>query len=209
MIINRYITRFMSGIANPLSESQLNDLRLASSKLSGHKRRSFQAEMSLKYCCGNPRLTETVFGWSRESVELGLAEKRSGIICIGSQSMLSGRKSWEENSPEAAAALRKIAEAHSQQDPTFDSLIAYTRLTSAAAIKLLQLEGFKPEEIPKPSSMARQFKNEVQRLEVFPGGTHKDILVFTTTIGYPNEIQPSYPFRERSAICTARSRVAT
>jgi hypothetical protein len=49
----------------------------------------------------------------------------------------------------------------------------------------------------------RQFKTEVQRLEVFPGGTHKDILVFTTTIGYPDEIHPSYLFRERSAICTA------
>lgn len=144
----------MPSIASPLSESQLNDLCLAASKLSGHKRRSFQAEMSLKYCQGNSRLTETVFGWSRESVKLGLAEKRSGIICIGSQSMLSGRKSWEENCPEAAAALRRIAEAHSQQDPTFDSLIAYTRLTSAAAIKFLQLEGFKLEEIPKPSSMA-------------------------------------------------------
>jgi Rhodopirellula transposase DDE domain len=144
----------MSDTSNLLSESQLTDLRLAASKLSGHKRRSFQAEMSLKYCHGNPRLTETVFGWSRDAVELGLAEKSSGIICIGSQSMLSGRKSWEENCPEASAALRKIAEAHSQQDPTFDSLIAYTRLTSAAAIKLLQLEGFKPEEIPKPSSMA-------------------------------------------------------
>jgi hypothetical protein len=46
----------------------------------------------------------------------------------------------------------------------------------------------------------RQFKNEVQRLEVFPGGTQKDILVFTTTIGYPNEIQPSYTFRKNQIV---------
>jgi hypothetical protein len=58
-------------------------------------------------------------------------------------------------------------------------------------------------EILKQKFEDRQFKTEVQRLEVFPGGTHKDILVFTTTIGYPDEIHPSYLFRERSAICTA------
>ncbi|MCY7286510.1 MAG: hypothetical protein LH679_24455 [Cyanobacteria bacterium CAN_BIN43] len=62
-----------------LSTSQIDDLRLASAKLSGAKRRSFQAEISLKYCGGSPRLTETIFHWSRETVELGLGEKRTGI----------------------------------------------------------------------------------------------------------------------------------
>jgi hypothetical protein len=68
-----------------LSLSQPDDLRLAASKLSGAKRRSFQAEMSLKYCQGRPRLTESVLGWNRETVELGLAEKRSGLTCHGAQ----------------------------------------------------------------------------------------------------------------------------
>jgi hypothetical protein len=47
-----------------LSRSQIEDLRLASSKLTGAKRRSFQAEMCLKYCDGSARLSETVFGWN-------------------------------------------------------------------------------------------------------------------------------------------------
>jgi hypothetical protein len=144
----------MPDLVHVISESQLVDLRLAASKLSGHKRRSFQAEMSLKYCQGSPRLTETVFGWNREAVELGLAEKRSGIICIGTQSIFSGRKSWEEKCPEAAAALKKTAEAHAQQDPTFDSVVAYSRLTAAAAIQSLKSQGFREEEIPKSSAMA-------------------------------------------------------
>lgn len=41
--------------------------------------------MSLKYCQGRPRLTESVLGWNRETVELGLAEKRSGLTCHGAQ----------------------------------------------------------------------------------------------------------------------------
>jgi ABC-type xylose transport system substrate-binding protein len=85
---------------------------------------------------------------------LGLAEKRSGIICIGTQSIFSGRKSWEEKCPEAAAALKKTAEAHAQQDPTFDSVVAYSRLTAAAAIQSLKSQGFREEEIPKSSAMA-------------------------------------------------------
>src|SRR2546428_4823922 len=37
-----------------LRPSQIADLRLAASKMSGPKRRAFEAEMTLKYCGGNP-----------------------------------------------------------------------------------------------------------------------------------------------------------
>ena len=44
------------------SPSQVEDLRLAASKLTGATRRAFQAEMALKYCESNPRLAESLFG---------------------------------------------------------------------------------------------------------------------------------------------------
>ena len=62
-----------------LTSSQIGDLRFAASKMNRVDRRSFQAEMTLKYCEGKARLAETRFGWGRESVELALAEKRTGI----------------------------------------------------------------------------------------------------------------------------------
>ena len=64
--------------------------------MTGAKRRAFQAEMALKYCGGSARLSETVFGWKRQTVALGLAEKRSGITIVGAQSGFSGSKRWEE-----------------------------------------------------------------------------------------------------------------
>jgi len=137
-----------------LSFSQIEDLQLAASKLRGAKRRSFQAEMALKYCGGSARLAETVFGWGRNNVELGMAEKRTGITCIGAQVALGGNKSWEERYPEAAASLREIAEAHAQQDPSFLTTIAYTRLTAAAAIEQLRSLGYPEEQVPAPSTMA-------------------------------------------------------
>lgn len=140
--------------AEQLARSQIEDLRLASSKLSGAKRRSFQAEMCLKYCHGSARLSETVLGWNRATVELGLAEQRSGITCVGAQANASGAKRWEERHPEVAQALRELAESHAQQDPTFSSSIAYTRLTAAEALKQLERQGFAGEQLPSASTMA-------------------------------------------------------
>src|SRR5947209_10180156 len=89
-----------------LSPSQIVDLRLAASQMSGPKRRAFEAEMAVKYCGGNPLRAATLFGWGRQTVALGLAERRTGLICLGTQSTFSGRKRWEARSPKAAAALR-------------------------------------------------------------------------------------------------------
>ena len=97
---------------------------------------------------------ETVFGWKRQTVALGLAEKRSGLTCVGAQSFLSGSKRWEEKQPEAAETLRQLAEAHAQQDPTFESTIAYTRLTAAEAIIQLRAQGFSTAQLPSLSTMA-------------------------------------------------------
>jgi hypothetical protein len=137
-----------------LSVSQIEDLRLAASKMNLVDRRSFQAEMTLKYCNGNARQAEYQFGWGRASIELGLAEKRTGIRCIGAQSGYSGAKRWEEKQPAAAAALRLLAESQSQQEPTFQSSIAYPRLTSKSALEALRQQGFSEESLPSASGMA-------------------------------------------------------
>ena len=137
-----------------LSPDQIADLRLAASKMTGATRRRFEAEMALKYCQGNPLWAETLFGWNRQTVALGLAEKRSGIVCLGAQSAFSGRPRWEDQHPEVAEALRQLAESHAQQDPTFRSTLAYTRLTAKAALKELRQQGFEEAELPSPSTMA-------------------------------------------------------
>lgn len=138
----------------PLSASQIVDLRLAASKMTGPTRRAFQAEMALKYCGGNPLMAETIFGWGRHTVEVGLAEKRTGIVCLGSQAAFSGRKRWEDLHPEAAAAVRQLAEAHGQQDPTFRTTLAYTRLTAKAAREALRARGYNEAQVPSASTMA-------------------------------------------------------
>jgi hypothetical protein len=138
----------------PLTPSQIADLRLAASQMAGWKRRAFEAEMALKYCEGNPLQAESIFGWSRRTVAVGLAERRTGILCLGAQSAFSGRKRWEDTHPEAADDLRRLAEAYAQQDPTFRTTMAYTRLTAKAALDALRAQGYREEQLPSPSTMA-------------------------------------------------------
>jgi hypothetical protein len=127
---------------------------LAAAQMTGATRRAFQAEMTEQYCAGNPRHAERVFGWGRETVEVGLAERRTGVTCMGAQSAFSGRKRWEDRHPQAAAALRSLAEAHAQQDPTFRTALAYTRLTAKAAVAALRAQGVPKKHVPAPSTMA-------------------------------------------------------
>ena len=138
----------------PLSASQIADLRLAASQMTGPTRRAFQAEMTVKYCQSNPLQAETVFGWGRHTVALGLSERRTSLICLGAQSAFSGRKRWEDQHPEVAAVLRQLAEAHAQQAPTFRTTLAYTRLTAQAALEALGAQGYSAEQLPSPSTMA-------------------------------------------------------
>jgi Rhodopirellula transposase DDE domain len=147
-----------------LEAGHIEDIRLASTKMTGAARRAFQAEMALKYCCGNPRRAENVFGWSRQAVQLGLHEKRSGIVCLGHHELCCGAKLWEEKHPEVAQALWKLAASHSQQDPTFRTTLSFTRLTAEEAIKQLQAQGFGNDVLPSRSCMSEALNRNGYRL---------------------------------------------
>ena len=148
----------------PLSASQLEDLKLASSKMSGAQRRSFQAAMALKYCGGNTRQAERVFGWNRETIALGLNEQRTGVICVGAQAAYCGNRAWEEKHPDVAEALWALAESHCQQDPTFRTSLSYTRLTAAEALEQLRAQGFQEACLPSPSTMVEILNRNGYRL---------------------------------------------
>ena len=148
----------MFGSTPPVSMSptpqQIADLRLAASHMTGATRRAFQAEMTLKYCDGNVRRAEDTFGWGRHNIAVGLAEKRTGIVCLSLHAACSGRRRWEERYPEAAEALVDLALAHAQQDPTFRTTMSYTRLTANTAIEGLRQQGLEEAILPAPSTMA-------------------------------------------------------
>jgi hypothetical protein len=182
----------------PLSASLIADLRLAASKMTGPTRRAFQAEMTLKYCQGNPLQAETVFGWGRHTVARGLSERRTGIMCLGAQAAFSGRKRWEDQHPEVAAVLRQLAAVHAQQDPTFRTTLAYTRLTAKAALTALAAQGYSAEQLPSPSTMAEVLNRMGFRLRKVVKAKPQKKIVETDAIFANIEKKPKRP-RPRQA----------
>jgi len=76
--------------------------------MSGAERRAFQAAMTLKYCLGNARRAEKVFGRGRETIQLGLNEHRTGTICWGGVLLATilSRKNNRFRVPHARSILR-------------------------------------------------------------------------------------------------------
>ena len=92
----------------------------------------------------------------REVVSTGLGEKRTGIICIGAQSSRGGNTRWEERHPDIAEILYKLAESHAQQDTSFLTEVAFTRLTAEEALRQLRKQGVSDKRLPAAGAMAKE-----------------------------------------------------
>lgn len=100
----------------------------------------------------------------RDTIELGLNEQCTGVICLRAQAAYCGNRLWEEKHPDVAQALRALAESHCQQDPTFRTALSDTRLTVAAALDRLRAQGFPEDGLPSPSTMAQVLNRNGYRL---------------------------------------------
>jgi transposase len=115
----------------------LATMKSAANKLTGYRRRQFQAEVATTYCQGSPRHAERVFGWGRDAVKTGLNERRTGIRCLENMTARGQPKS-EERLPELASEIHALVEPESQADPKFQTPLAYTRITAKAIHQRLQ-----------------------------------------------------------------------
>ena len=136
-----------------LSESVRELIRSAVKKLTGWKRREYQAECALKYCGGSPRKAEDLFGWGREAVRTGLMELKTGIRCIDNVKA-RGRAKSEEKNPQLAIKIRALADPETQADPKFQSSLAFTRIT-AKTVREELMKTSPVEDIPSERSLHR------------------------------------------------------
>ena len=133
---------------NKLTEQQIMTMKDAARKLTGVKRRAFQARVTLDYLGGSARRAESVFGWSRKTVELGLHELRTGMTCVDNFSARGNRRT-EEKLPRLEQDIRALAEPESQVDPKFQSPFNYTRITAKAMRKaLIEKKGWNDKDLP-------------------------------------------------------------
>jgi transposase len=142
-----------------LTRQVLETIQSAARKLTGYKRRQFQAETALKYCQGSARQAERVFGWGRDAVNTGLNELRTGIRCVDNAAA-RGRHKTEENHPEIVEQIHALVEPATQADPKFQTPFAFTRMTAKSvrehlAAKAQPRESGIPVHIPSERSVYR------------------------------------------------------
>jgi hypothetical protein len=135
-------------MATLLNDSLKSTLKDAAKKLTGKRKRDFMAKVAEDYCDGSARKTETVLGWCRHSVQLGLHERRSGIVCVDNY-RARGRHKTEAVLPHLEADIRSLVDAQAQADPKFQSTFLYARVSARAVRETLVSEvGYDESALP-------------------------------------------------------------
>jgi len=135
------------------STEQFNALiRSGAKRLTGFRRRSFQAEVTTELCGGNARQAERRFGWGRETVAKGLHECDHGVRCLENFTA-RGRPRREDKDPRLAADIHAIVEPHVYADPELKASRRYTNLSAAEVRQALIAKGHHQDELPSERTL--------------------------------------------------------
>jgi hypothetical protein len=131
-----------------LTETIQSTFKDAAKKLTGNRKRDFMAKVTEEYFDGSARKAETVLGWYRHSVQLGLHERRTGIVCLDNY-RARGRHKSEASLPNLEADIHALVDAQAQADPKYQSPFLYVRISARAVREALVREtGYADSELP-------------------------------------------------------------
>jgi Rhodopirellula transposase DDE domain len=131
-----------------LNDTVKGTLKDAARKLTGYRKRDFMAKVAEDYFAGSARKAETVLGWNRKSVQLGLHERRTELICLDNYGA-RGRHKSETELPNLGADIRSMVDVQSQADPKFQSTFLYARISARAVREnLVSEKGYDSAQLP-------------------------------------------------------------
>ena len=119
-----------------LNETIQATFKDAAKKLTGYRKRDFMAKVAEDYFDGSARKAETVLGWNRHTVQLGLHERRTGLVCVDNYRARRIHKS-EERLANLEADIRSLVDVQAQADPRFESTFLYARISARAVREAL------------------------------------------------------------------------
>jgi hypothetical protein len=151
-----------------LEERVKATLKDAAPKLTGPKKRAFMANVAADYFESSARKTETYLGWGRAAVQLGLHERRVGVICQDNYAA-RGDHTTEEKQPircQLEADIRQLVEGQSQADPQLRTTFYYARV-SAQAVRdaLIEEKGYADESLPTRQTIGAMLNRMGYRLK--------------------------------------------
>lgn len=137
-----------------LNDTVKATLKDAAQKLTGYKKRDFMAKVAEDYFDGSARKTETVLGWNRDSVQLGLHERRSGIVCVDNY-RARGRHKSEAVLANLQADITSLVDGKAQADPKFESTFLYARISARAVREaLVDEKGYDEAQLPSRQTIS-------------------------------------------------------
>ena len=110
-------------------------------------RRSAMGDVALSILDSKPRVAEDVFGWNRATVELGMNECRTNILCVNDLSTRHKPKA-EEKDPRLLGDIIEIMDPHSQAEARLRTTLLYTNMTAKAVYEALVQKGWSEAELP-------------------------------------------------------------
>lgn len=137
----------------------------AAKKLTGSKKRAFMAEVAAEYFDSSARKTETYLGWGRAAVQLGLHERRVGVVCLDNY-LARGDQTTEEKQPQLEADIRRLVDGQSQADPQLRTTFYYARV-SAQAVRdaLIEEKAYTDEALPTRQTIGTMLNRMGYRLK--------------------------------------------
>ena len=126
-------------------------------------RRSAMGDVALSLLDGKPRVAEDVFGWNRATVQLGINEFRTKIICVND---LSGRRKpkAEEKDPRLLTDIIEIMNPHSHAESHLRTTLLYTNMTAKAVYDALLEKGWSEETLPTRQTISNILDRHNYRL---------------------------------------------
>lgn len=140
-------------------------LQDAAQKLTGPKKRAFMAKATADYLNGSARQAETHLSWNRNTVRLGLDERRSGLVCVDNY-RARGRHRTEVKLPGLEADIRELIDEQTQADPKLKTTVAYIKVTAQSVLDTLQTEkGYAAAALPCRQTMGSVLNRMGYRLK--------------------------------------------
>ena len=148
-----------------LDERMQATVKDAAKKLTGPKKRAFMAQVAADYFAGSARKTEPYLGWGRAAVQLGLHERRVGVVCLDNY-QARGDKKTEEKHPHLKDAIRQLVDGQSQADPQLRTTFYYANV-SAQAVRdaLIEEKGYTDESLPSRQTIGTMLNRMGYRLK--------------------------------------------
>lgn len=126
-------------------------------------RRCAMGDVALLLLDGKHRVAESVFGWSRSAVEVGINEFQTGISCVNDISARIKPKTEEKN-PEMLAEIRAIMEPESESEASLRTTLLYTNMTAKAVYDALIDKGWTAETLPTVRTISNILNRQDYRL---------------------------------------------